>query len=195
MLLAICIIFLGFSYWCSDIGWYFIILRHAKIYYTMPGSTSSRIDFNEPIPEMIERLKREHRNFESRLDKVDNSINTNNDIVDGMRIIRNMSDAIIHHAVEEEARLIRVIMQNAKDESSESIKIMQEHNWVLNFFKNKLTSIENRKTYLKSQAEGEEEYNKQAKKELNEFVANLKSHFLEEEQIVFPLALRANLLS
>jgi iron-sulfur cluster repair protein YtfE (RIC family) len=48
---------------------------------------------------------------------------------------------------------------------------------------------------LKSQAEGEEEYNKQAKKELNEFVANLKSHFLEEEQIVFPLALRANLLS
>ena len=195
MLLAICIIFLGFSYSCLDIGWYFIILRHAKIYYTMPGSTSSRIDFNEPIPEMIERLKREHRNFESRLDKVDNSINRDNDIVDGMRIIRNMSEAIIHHAVEEEARLIRVIMQNAKDESSESIKIMQEHNWVLNFFKNKLTSTEDRKTYLKSQAEGEEEYNKQAKKELNEFVANLRSHFLEEEQIVFPLALRANLLS
>jgi hypothetical protein len=89
----------------------------------MPGSTSSRIDFNEPIPEMIERLKREHRNFESRLDKVDNSINRDNDIVDGMRIIRDMSEAIIHHAVEEEARLIRVIMQNAKDESSESIKI------------------------------------------------------------------------
>jgi hemerythrin-like domain-containing protein len=195
MLLAICIIYLGFSYWCLDIGWYFIILRHAKIYYTMPGSTSSRIDFNEPIPEMIERLKREHRNFESRLDKVDNSINRDNDIVDGMRIIRNMSEAIIHHAVEEEARLIRVIMQNTKDESSESIKIMQEHNWILNFFKNKLTSTEDRKTYLKSQAEGEEEYNKQAKKELNEFVANLRSHFLEEEQIVFPLALRANLLS
>jgi hemerythrin-like domain-containing protein len=156
----------------------------------MPSSTSSRIDFNEPIPEMIERLKREHRNFESRLDKVDNSIR-DNDIIDGMRIIRDMSEAIIHHAVEEEARLIRVIMQNAKDESSESIKIIQEHNWVLNFFKNKLTSIENRKTYLKSQAEGEEEYNKQAKKELNEFIANLKSHFLEEEQIVFPLALRA----
>ena len=159
---------------------------------------SNRINFNEPIPEMIERLKREHRNFESRLDKVDNSINRDNDIIDGMRIIRDMSEAIIHHAVEEEARLIRVIMQNAKDESSESIKIMQEHNWVLNFFKNNLTSIENRKTssYQKSQAEGEEEeYNKQAKKELNEFVANLKSHFLEEEEIVFPLALRAILSS
>jgi hypothetical protein len=69
---------------------------------------------------------------------------------------------------------------------------------VLDFFKNKLTSIENKKTssYSESQAEGggeEEEYNNQAKNELNKFIANLKSHFLEEEQIVFPLALRANL--
>jgi iron-sulfur cluster repair protein YtfE (RIC family) len=160
---------------------------------------SNRINFNEPIPEMIERLKRKHRNFESRLDKVDNTVNRDNDIIDGVKIIRDMSESIIHHAVEEEARLMRVIMQNAKDESSESIRIMQEHNWVLDFFKNKLTSFENRKTssYSKSQAEGgeEEEYNKQAKNELNEFVANLKSHFIEEEQIVFPLALKANLSS
>ena len=164
-------------------------------------TVSNRINFNESIPEMIERLKREHRNFESRLDKVDNTINRDNDIIDGIRIIHDMSESVIHHAVEEEARLMRVIMQNAKDESSESIRIMQEHNWVLNFFKNKLTSFENRKTppssYPKTRAEGgvEEEYNKQAKNELNEFVANLKSHFLEEEQIVFPLALKANLSS
>ena len=109
-------------------------------------TVSNRINFNGPIPEMIERLKREHRNFESRLDKVDNTINRDNDIIDGIRIIHDMSESVIHHAVEEEARLMRVIMQNAKDESSESIRIMQEHNWVLNFFKNKLTSFENRKT-------------------------------------------------
>jgi hemerythrin-like domain-containing protein len=166
-------------------------------------TVSNRINFNEPIPEMIERLKREHRKFESRLDKVDNTINRDNDIIDGIRIIRDMSESVIHHAVEEEARLMRIIMQNAKDESSKSIRIMQEHNWVLDFFKNKLTSFENRKTpsssYPKTRAEEggeeEEEYNKQAKNELNEFVANLKSHFLEEEQIVFPLALKANLSS
>ena len=163
-------------------------------------TVSNRINFNEPIPEMIERLKREHRKFESRLDKVDNTINRDNDIKDGVRIIRDMSESVIHHAVEEEARLMRVIMQNAKDESSKSIRIMQEHNWVLDFFKNKLTSFENRKTpsYSESQAEGEgeeKEYNNQAKNELNKFIANLKSHFLEEEQIVFPLALKANLSS
>ena len=36
--------------------------------------------------------------------------------------------------------------------------------------------------------------NEQSKKELNEFVTNLRSHFSEEEQIVFPLALKADLL-
>jgi hypothetical protein len=41
----------------------------------MPGYNNREINFNEPIPEMIERLKREHRNFESKLDDADNIIN------------------------------------------------------------------------------------------------------------------------
>jgi hypothetical protein len=157
----------------------------------MSGNNSSKINFDEPIPEMIERLKREHRNFESKLDEADNNINRNNDVASGTRIISDMSKSIIHHAVEEEARLMRVIMHNARDESSESIKIMQEHNWVLNFFKNKLVSIEQNATSSYSESP-KTEYN-QAKNELNEFITNLRSHFVEEEQIVFPLALRANL--
>jgi hemerythrin len=157
----------------------------------MQGNNSSKINFNEPIPEMIERLKREHRNFESKLDEADNTVNRNNDITGGARIIHNMSKSIIHHAVEEEARLMRVIMHYARDESSESVKIMQEHNWVLNFFKNKLGPIEQNATFSYTESPNTEF--KQAKNELNEFITNLRSHFVEEEQIVFPLALRANL--
>jgi iron-sulfur cluster repair protein YtfE (RIC family) len=157
----------------------------------MPGNNKSKINFNEPIPELIERLKREHRNFESKLDEVDNIINRNNDIPSRTRIISNMIKSIIHHAVEEEARLMRVIMRNARDESSESIKIMQEHNWVSNFFKDTLVSIEQNATSSHVESPKEREY-KQAKNELNEFITNLRSHFMEEEQIVFPLALRAN---
>jgi hypothetical protein len=78
----------------------------------MSSNTSKRINFNELIPELIVRLKREHRNFESKLDEADNIINRNNDIASGTRIISNMSKSIIHHAVEEEARLMRVIMHN-----------------------------------------------------------------------------------
>lgn len=44
-------------------------------------------------------------------------------------------------------------------------------------------------SYTESPQSGEY---KQVKYELNEFITNLRSHFVEE-QIVFPLALRANL--
>ena len=54
-----------------------------------------------------------------------------------------MSELIIRHAVEEEARIMRVIMQKAKEESIDSIKIMQEHNWVVDFLKHVLGNIEN----------------------------------------------------
>ena len=108
-----------------------------------------------------------------------------------------MTDKVTHHAVEEEARLMRVIMQKAKDESPESIRIMQEHNGVMNFFKNKLGAIRSgSNSKIDSQIQGDDyaDKNQQSKKELNEFVTNLRSHFYEEEQIVFPLALRANFI-
>ena len=106
-----------------------------------------RTNFDEPIADMIERLKSEHRNFETKLQEIEIAINNSNkdkDIVNATKIIRNMSDSIIHHAVEE-TRLLRVIMYKTKDETSESIKIMQEHNWIVNFFKVNLVEIENRK--------------------------------------------------
>jgi hemerythrin-like domain-containing protein len=162
----------------------------------MSRNRTRGIDFNEPIPQMIERLKSEHRSFESKIAKVQGSIN-NDDIVHAAAIIRNMADKVTHHAVEEEARLMRVIMQKANDESPESIRIMQEHNWVMNFFKNKLIVIENRvNSKIGSQIEQSNytEKKEQSKKELTEFVTNLRSHFSEEEQIVFPLALKADLL-
>ena len=58
------------------------------------------INFDEPINNMIERLKSEHRNFESKLQAVEEAINSNKDIKFAAKIIRNMSESIIHHAVE-----------------------------------------------------------------------------------------------
>ena len=54
----------------------------------MLNNNSNKIDFDEPIPEMIERLKREHRNFESKLNETEDSINRSNDLVGGIKIIR-----------------------------------------------------------------------------------------------------------
>jgi hemerythrin-like domain-containing protein len=132
---------------------------------------------------MIKRLELEHRNFESKLAEVETNVDINN-IILALEIIRSISDKIIRHAIEEEARLMRVIMHKAKDESTESVKIMQEHNWVMNFLKNRIVIIEKTST-----SSNPDEY-EQAKNDLNEFINNLRNHFKEEEEIVFPLVLR-----
>jgi hemerythrin-like domain-containing protein len=149
---------------------------------------ASRINFDEPIPEMIKRLKSEHKKFESNLVKVKIGIEDNN-ITLASEIIQSISDKIIHHAVEEEARIMRVIMHKAKEESAESVKIIQEHNWVMDFLKNRIIMVE------KASASSDPDEYEQAKNALNEFVGNLRKHFKEEEEIVFPLALRAEALN
>jgi hemerythrin-like domain-containing protein len=149
---------------------------------------SRRINFDEPIPQMIERLKSEHIMFESQLIQVENNIKRN-DIRLAAQTIQDMSDKIIQHAVEEEARLMRVIMYNAKDESSESITIMQEHNSVMNFLNSRVIAIKN------AAASSDPIEFENAKGDLNEFVNNLRKHFKEEEQIVFPLTLRVQTAS
>jgi hemerythrin len=47
----------------------------------------------------------------------------------------------------------------------------------------------------KASASSDPDEYEQAKNALNEFVGNLRKHFKEEEEIVFPLALRAEALN
>jgi len=135
---------------------------------------------------MIDRLLQEHDNFKVSFEKIEKFVNEN-EIKQAITTINDMSEAIIRHAVEEEARLLRVIMHKVKDESSESIKIMQEHNWVVDFLKHKLINIENEVYHHQQQQQGQE-----IKRQIREFITNLRNHFSEEEQIVFPLALKSD---
>ena len=149
-----------------------------------------KTNFDESIPDMIERLKQEHVKFKITLNKI-TKYNEENNINKAIETIHDMSQPIIKHAVEEEARLMRVIMHNAKEESADSIKIMQEHNWVVDFLKQKILTI---KENIDKQQDGLDiQFQQKAQNEINEFVTNLKNHFEEEEQIVFPLALKADL--
>ena len=71
-----------------------------------------KVDFSEPIPKMIERLKHEHRDFESKLLQIEESIGTNSK--QAIEMLSNLGKSILRHAVEEEARIMRVIMQKNK---------------------------------------------------------------------------------
>lgn len=151
-----------------------------------------KIDFNESIPQMINRLKQEHVEFGLTLNKI-TKYNDEYKINKAIETIHDMSELIIKHAVEEEARIMRVIMHNAKEESTDSIKIIQEHNWVVDFLKSMIPNIENHIYQQNKQDQQYQQYQQGVQNEIDEFVTNLRNHFSEEEQIVFPLALKADL--
>jgi hemerythrin superfamily protein len=138
---------------------------------------SHKINFDESIPDLVERLKKEHRQFELKLAKLE-TIGTVNK--QSLGIMEELREPVLRHAVEEEAIVMRVIMHKAREQATESIKIAQEHNWVMDFFKHKLPQLA---TTMPQQ---------QTKQELTQFIQNLRSHFSEEEEIMFPLALKAN---
>ncbi|PWU80540.1 MAG: hypothetical protein DLM72_11535, partial [Candidatus Nitrosopolaris wilkensis] len=83
-----------------------------------------KVDFSEPIPTMIERLKHEHCDFKSRLLQIEEISRTNPK--QAIEMLGDLGKSILRHAVEEEARIMRVIMQKVKDHSEQSIKVMQE---------------------------------------------------------------------
>lgn len=136
-----------------------------------------KVDFSEPIPKMIERLKVEHRDFESRLSNVEESSRTN--LKQAIDMLEDLGKSILRHAIEEEARIMRVIMQKAKDHSEQSIKVMQEHRQIIEFLD---------KTVSKLKDFSQEESAKKIKKFVEEPIKN----FSEEEEIVYPLALKAD---
>jgi predicted glycoside hydrolase/deacetylase ChbG (UPF0249 family) len=119
-----------------------------------------KIDFSEPIPAMIQRLKNEHHVFRLEFIKIEETSKANSQ--KAIETLKEISKPILRHAVEE-ARIMRVIMEKAKDQSEQSIKIMQEHRWIIGFLDKRIPQLE------KSQEAGEE---------IKRFVDNLTKHFL-----------------
>jgi iron-sulfur cluster repair protein YtfE (RIC family) len=126
---------------------------------------------------MIERLKHEHRDFESKLLQIEESSRTN--LKQAIEMLEDLGKSILRHAIEEEARIIRVIMQKAKDHSEQSIKVMQEHKLIIEFLDKTISQL---KTFSQQESA----------KKIKKFVDDSIQHFSEEEEIVFPLALKAD---
>jgi hypothetical protein len=137
---------------------------------------SYRIDHNEPIPKLIERLEREHRELDSKLDHVLELSESGNLRVAESTLL-SISQEILRHSVEEEARIIQVIADNSKADLERSAEIMRHHRRIEEFLQGKLPHLS-------------EMPPSRAKQEIKDFVLELKKHHNEEEEISFPIALR-----
>jgi hemerythrin len=134
------------------------------------------IDFSEPIPKMVQRLRAEHRYFRLELFQIEeaNEVSSHKAI----EMLKQLRKPILRHTVEEEARIMQIIMQKAKEQSEQSVKVLQEHKEIINFLEKRISQLE-----CSSQDIAEE---------INRFGDEIRKHFSEEEEIVFPLALKAD---
>ena len=142
---------------------------------------SFKLNYEEPIPQVIKRLRSEHTELHSKLERIVGEVKKGNLAV-AISLLNLIKPQILRHAVEEEARLARSIMQECKDESGPSVEILQQHRRIEEFLQDKLP-------YLGDLPKAH------AAKEIEEFVSELEKHHSEEEVLVFPLALKSDALN
>jgi len=142
---------------------------------------SFKLDYEEPVPQVVNRLRNEHAELHSKLERIVEEVKKDNLEV-AISLLNLVKPQILRHAVEEEARLARSIMQECKDESGPSIEVLQQHRRIEEFLQNKLP-------YLGDLPKAK------TRKEIEEFVNELGKHHSEEEAFVFPLALKSDALN
>jgi hemerythrin-like domain-containing protein len=138
------------------------------------------LDYNEPLPRVIARLEDEHKKLEPKLNQIEQQ-SKSGDLGAAVRQLDTIKLTLLRHAVEEEARLMRVIMWEFKDEASDSIAILRYHRRIVEFFERTLPSLATLPE-------------KVGRREVEVFVKELRRHHQQEEETIFPLALKANRL-
>ncbi len=84
------------------------------------------LDYNEPLPKVLERLKSEHRELVPKLRRIEELAESGEMkvVITELKVIKPL---ILRHAVEEEARLMRPIMWDYKDKYEDSIIVLRYH--------------------------------------------------------------------
>jgi hemerythrin superfamily protein len=139
------------------------------------------LDYNEPLPRVIERLKNEHCELAVKLLRIERLAESGDlkVVVTELKVVKPL---VLRHAVEEEARLMRPIMWEMEDKSEDSIIILRYHRELVDFLDHRLPNLVKLPDHV-------------ARREVGIFVKELRKHHQEEESTLFPLALKANSLS
>jgi hemerythrin len=133
------------------------------------------LEYNsEAIPKMVERLRTEHRDFRLELIEIEETSKfTSHKAIEKLKEVARL---ILRHEVEEEARIIQVITKKVK-EPERWVKILQEHRGIVDLLEKKISQLE--------------DSSQEVAEEIKTLCNDMRKHFSEEEEIVFPLMLKA----
>jgi hemerythrin len=132
------------------------------------------LEYNsEAIPKMVERFRTEHRDFRLELIEIEETSKfTSHKAIEKLEEIGRL---IVRHEVEEEAR-IKVITEKV-EEPERLVKVIQEHRGIVDLLEKKISQLE--------------DSSQEVVEEIKTLCNDMRKHFSEEEEIVFPLMLKA----
>jgi len=122
---------------------------------------------------MIERLRTEHRDF--RLEPIEIEETSKFTSHKAIEKLEEIGRLIARHEVEEEARIIQVITEKVK-EPERLVKVIQEHRSIIDLLEKKISQLE--------------DSSQEVVEEIKTLCNDMRKHFSEEEEIVFPLMLK-----
>jgi iron-sulfur cluster repair protein YtfE (RIC family) len=145
-----------------------------------PGDTESTgglsyfaLDYDAPMSVVRRTLMMRHHDIEEMLSEVEDLVQKGKQRV-AVSLLNVATPLVLRSAVEEEARVMRVVMQKNKNRNQRSVAITREHRDIVDFLKHQLPAL----------AKSPEE----AGPKIMEFVKVMRKHLAEEEDVEFPLA-------
>jgi hemerythrin-like domain-containing protein len=132
------------------------------------------LDYDAPISHVTKTLMVEHHEIDAMLSEV-GELADKGKLKVAISLLNVLSPLILRAAVEEEARVMRVVMQKNKSRTQRSVAIAREHRGIVGFLKHQLPE-------LGSQPPDE------ARRKIVAFVGLTRTHLKEEEEVSFPLA-------
>lgn len=140
----------------------------------MGGQTYFTLDYGEAISSVTEKLKIKHEEIDVMLTEVEELANKGKVNV-AISLLSTISPLILRSAVEEEARLMREVMQRHRDASQDSIAVTREHRAIADFLKHQLPELSTKSP-------------EEARRSIVGFVELVHGHLREEEKTSFSLA-------
>jgi len=135
------------------------------------------LDYEAPISSVTKRLLIKHDEIKAILSEVD-ELARKGKLKVAISLLNATSPVILRSAVEEEARVMRVVMQKNKSRAQRSVAIEREHKEIADFLRHKLPEL--------SSIPPDE-----ARRSIISFVRLTRRHLSEEEEVPFSIAAAA----
>ena len=138
------------------------------------GLSYFALDYDAPISSVVKNLGIRHHELDEMLSEVEELADKGKLRV-AVSLLNAIGPLILRSAVEEEARVMRVVMEKNRSRTQQSVAVAQQHREIADFLKHQLPELSSKPP-------------DKARRSIMRFVRLVQNHLRREERVPFSLA-------